>query len=107
MVRKPTTITVHAQDWHTNKDVDGRVIIDNQQVGITNTPFTYTFNTTSHSVYGQIIAHGYPDTKILFSLAFPNPQVRAEPNKIPINTPVTVTIFPSDPFMNGILLVTY
>jgi len=74
----PTPITVHAQDGHTNRVVDGRVIIDDQQVGITNTPFTYTFNTTSHSVCGQIIAHGYPDTKVLFSLAFPNPQVRAD-----------------------------
>jgi len=41
----PTTTTVTAANPETNGNVDGRVVIDGQDVAATGTPFEYTFAT--------------------------------------------------------------
>jgi hypothetical protein len=103
MVRTPTTMTVHAEDWHTGRPVNGQVIIGDVEVGSTNTPFTYTFNSNASSWYGDIlvlgkaIAPNYVDANLPFRIALPKLEVRAEPNRTEISQETQVTIYASDP----------
>ena len=75
------TITVHAEDSKTHAQVPGKVIIDGQDRGSTDSPITYTFQIERVRVFdpdlrkwtyeekyssGTVSASGYPDTPIDF-----------------------------------------
>lgn len=98
IAREPTIITVHAVDSVEGIPVDGEVIIEGVgQVGRTNEPFTFTFNTQSPVVIGTVRAQGYPDAQLTFRISFPQLEVRVEPDTIEINREAQVTIYALDP----------
>jgi hypothetical protein len=110
VAREPTSITVQAEDWYNSSNlIDGRVLIDGVgEVGSTNAPFNFTFNSNSSSVGGKVTAPGYVDAELRFPLTFPPLEVRSEPSTIEISScdrlhihchrvEANVTIYATDP----------
>lgn len=93
IARLPTSVIVHATDWHTNRPISGKVIIDNVEVSNTDTPFNYTFNPSGYSA--KVTAPNYIDGHIGFNINN-KPVIRAEPSIIPIDNQVNVTIYAND-----------
>lgn len=91
----PTSIIVHAKDKTTGNDISGRIVINNTEVGVTNTPFEYTFNSKNYGS-AKVIVPGYSETPIYFSISSPV-EVYAEPSSIPIGSETLITIHALDP----------
>ena len=79
------------KDCQTHDPVNGRVIINNSDVGGTNTPFTYTFNSSHYTA--KVVASNYPETPLYFHVNN-SLEVRAVPNTIDLsqsgNTSITI-----------------
>jgi hypothetical protein len=92
--KTPTNIIVHATDKVTGDPVSGRIMINDREVGMTNMPFEYTFDSKNYGT-AKVIAPGYSETPISFTISNPL-QVRAEPSTIEINRETQLTIYAAD-----------
>jgi hypothetical protein len=94
--RVQETFTVRTEDTRLHKPVDGVIIVGNEQVGTTNTPFTYTFNATTFNNGFKVVSPNYADVLVPVSITFPSLQVSPQPPTIGLGRQVTVTIFTTD-----------
>jgi len=83
-------VVVKAQDSRTQTPVQGRVFIGGVDVGATNTPFNFAFNSSNTS--GEVRATGYPNKTFGIPLFVPQMQVSVSPSPIPTGLPVQVTV---------------
>jgi hypothetical protein len=83
-------VVVRAEDETTHALVQGRVFIGGVDVGATNTPFNFAFN--SSTTTGEVRAANYPNTKFGIPLYAPAMQVSVSPSPIPTGLPVQVTV---------------
>ena len=93
MASTPTSVLVNSFDHFTGNTVSGKLLINNVEVGNTNTPFTYTFNST---MPGTVITPTYPNTTVNFYIPKPL-SVSANPTSIALYNPINVTISAIDP----------
>jgi hypothetical protein len=92
---KPTSVTVQVQDSYTNAPVSATIEVNGQQVGQSNTPFTYTL--TGRPVVGTVIASDYPIGTFVFQSApLPLLRVQVTPAAIPFGLATTVTVHAED-----------
>jgi hypothetical protein len=93
---KPTAVTVQVKDGYTNVAVAATLEINGQQVGQSNTPFTFTLS--GSAVSGTVTAPDYPAATFTLRPA-PLPQLRVDvtPAAIPFGRPVSVTVHAEDP----------
>ena len=94
--RVQETFTVRTEDTRSHQPVTGMVMVGNQQVGTTNSPFTYAFNATGINNAFRVESTLYADVIVPVSIAFPALQVSPEPTSIGLGRQVTVTIFAID-----------
>lgn len=83
-------VVVRAEDSKTRTPVQGRVFIGGVDVGATNTPFNFAFNSSNTS--GEVRATGYPNKTFGIPLFVPAMQVSVSPSPIPTGVPVQVTV---------------
>ena len=83
-------VVVRAEDSTTHAPVQGRVFIGGVDVGATNTPFNFAFN--SGNTTGEIRATGYPNKTFGIPLYVPAMQLSVSPSPIPTGVPVQVTV---------------
>jgi PKD repeat protein len=94
----PTTFNVHAEDSKNHKPVEGVVIINNKQVGVTDTPFTYTYDASvSRLGIVKVTSLSYPDKHLHLSIEMGEPITKAEPSTISLSKETSVTIYATDP----------
>jgi hypothetical protein len=108
----PITVTVHAADQVTAVVLKGEVRIDGQRVGVTDTPFTFTFSLQQRRVFDPetrtweiqqtepsmtVFVEGYPETDVpLHLVKAPVLHVWVEPSSISFGTQVQVTVRAED-----------
>ena len=83
-------VVVRAEDATTHAPIQGRVIIGGVDVGATNTPFNFAFNSSNTS--GEVRAANYPNKTFGIPLFVPTMQVSVSPAPIPTGLPVQVTV---------------
>ncbi len=83
-------VVVRAEDETTHAPVPGRVFIGGVDVGATNTPFNFAFNSGTTS--GEVRATGYPNKTFTIPLYAPAMQVSVSPSPIPTGIPVQVIV---------------
>jgi hypothetical protein len=83
-------VVVRAEDETTHAPVQGRVFIGGIDVGATNTPFNFAFNSGNTS--GEVRAPGYPNKTFGIPLFTPTMQVSVSPSPISTGLPVQVTV---------------
>jgi hypothetical protein len=92
---KPTSVTVQVQDGYTNAPVSAIIEVSGQQVGQSNTPFTYTL--AGGAVVGAVTAPDYPvGTFVLQPAPLPLLRVQVTPAAIPFGLATTVTVHAED-----------
>ena len=106
----PVQVTIQAVDVHTGTPVAGTVVVDDQEVGTTNVPFTWTFTSrweeefdpetrvrTRYQVYptGRATAPDYPEAAIPFEFFTPVLRRSVEPASL-LGPPVQVTVRAED-----------
>jgi hypothetical protein len=64
IAKLPTSIIVHAEDSQNHNPINGKIIINDSDVGRTDIPFTYTFNSSHYSA--KVVAPNYPETYLNF-----------------------------------------
>ncbi len=107
----PVQVTIQAVDVYSGAPVAGTVIVDDQHVGSTNAPFTWTFTSRwveefdpetrvriRHKVYpsGRVTAPDYPEAAIPFEFFTPVLRRWVEPASIPLGPAVRVTVRSED-----------
>jgi hypothetical protein len=93
---KPISVTVQVQDGYTNAPVAAALEVAGQQVGQSNTPFTFTL--AGGAVQGTVTAADYPVGAFWLRPA-PAPPLRLQvtPTAIPFGRAVTVSVHAEDP----------
>ncbi|MCI0397327.1 MAG: patatin-like phospholipase family protein [Chloroflexi bacterium] len=91
----PVQVTIRAVDVTTQTPVAGRIRVNNQEVGNTNTPFTTTFQLQGLEEANPVItvitpSHGTSNVYCRFYT--PQLQLSVEPSPVPIRRPVQVTV---------------
>lgn len=96
IARVPTPINVSAVDWDTKSKVNGRIIINNTDVGGTGVPFTHTFNSSNYSA--KVVAPNYPETPLYFYVNN-SLEVRAVPSTIDLSQSgkTNITVYTNSP----------
>jgi hypothetical protein len=97
-IGRPTQVTVQAVDTRTGAAVAGRVLIGGQDVGPTNTPFTYSFTA---GATGVVTAGGYPNASVTFPLYTPQLRVWVDPTVLLVGLPQSITIHAVDANTNA------
>jgi hypothetical protein len=93
---KPTQVTVHVKDRYTGVAVSAVLEVDGQQVGDSDTPFTFTLGGTL--VKGTATAENYPVANfLLYPAPPPGLKVSVKPTAIPYHQQVAVVVHAADP----------
>jgi hypothetical protein len=89
-IGRPVQVIVRAEDADTGAPVTGRVAIAGQDVGATNTLFSYTF--TAPPATGVVTAPGFPNRTVNFPVYAPQQNVWVEAPYLFIGRPSQLTI---------------
>lgn len=109
----PTQVTVHATDLRRGTAITGKVWVDDQQVGVTDQPFTFTFNsrietetdweshppkvtTTVTNPVVTVTFDDYPTAIVPIEFVQPKLKLRFEPVSLPIGPTVQVVVRAED-----------
>ena len=108
----PTTVTVRASDLRTERPISGGTVwVDDQPVGNTDVPFTFTFNThTVTEIEGDppsrttfvvepvitVTLPDYPEVGVPIQFFTPKLVIRLEPASVPIGPTVQVVVRAED-----------
>jgi IgA Peptidase M64 len=92
---KPTSVLVQVQDGYTKVPVSALIVINGQQVGQSNAPFTFTL--TGGPVTGAVTAADYlVGTFVLGPAPLPLLRLQVTPSAIPFGLPTTFTVHAED-----------